>query len=140
MAQGKSKQGGSSQQHAPWALAEYRFREVIAPSSADMLYNTCCKNGLLPIGLTEPEVDRLFGAVKAFPGFRLAVDLERQTVATPDGALALGFAIEAFRKHCLINGLDDIGLTLRQVDAISEFEKSRPSWKPTTLPARISQG
>jgi 3-isopropylmalate/(R)-2-methylmalate dehydratase small subunit len=121
---------GSSREHAPWALADYGFRAVIAPSYADIFYNNCCKNGLLPIVLSEPEVDRLFGAVKAFPGFRLAVDLERQTVATPDGAMAFRFEIEAFRKHCLLNGLDDIGLTLQHADAIRAFEAKRLAEQP----------
>ncbi len=121
---------GSSREHAPWALADYGFRAVIAPSYADIFYNNCCKNGLLPIVLSEPDVDRLFGAVKAFPGFRLAIDLERQTVATPDGAMTFRFEIEAFRKHCLLNGLDDIGLTLQHADAIRAFEAKRLAEQP----------
>ena len=121
---------GSSREHAPWALADYGFRAVIAPSYADIFYNNCCKNGLLPIVLSEPDVDRLFGAVKAFPGFRLAVDLERQTVATPDGAMTFRFEIEAFRKHCLRHGLDDIGLTLQHADAIRAFEAKRLAEQP----------
>jgi 3-isopropylmalate/(R)-2-methylmalate dehydratase small subunit len=116
---------GSSREHAPWALADYGFRAVIAPSYADIFYNNCCKNGLLPIVLAESEVDRLFDAVKAFPGFRLVIDLERQTVATQDGSMSLGFDIVTFRKHCLVNGLDDIGLTLQHADAIREFEAKR---------------
>lgn len=113
---------GSSREHAPWALADYGFRALIAPSYADIFYNNCFKNGLLPIVLTEFEVSRLFDAVKAFPGFKLVIDLERQLVATPDGSMAFRFDVDPFRKHCLINGLDDIGLTLQHADAIREFE------------------
>jgi 3-isopropylmalate/(R)-2-methylmalate dehydratase small subunit len=116
---------GSSREHAPWALADYGFRAVIAPSYADIFCNNCCKNGFLPIVLTESEVGRLFDAIKAFPGFRLVIDLERQTVATQDGSMSFGFDIDTFRKHCLVNGLDDIGLTLQHADAIREFEAKR---------------
>ena len=116
---------GSSREHAPWALADYGFRAVIAPSYGDIFYNNCCKNGFLPIVLPESQVDRLFDAVKAFPGFRLVIDLERQTVATQDGGMSFGFDIDTFRKHCLVNGLDDIGLTLQHADAIREFEAKR---------------
>ena len=121
---------GSSREHAPWALADYGFRALIAPSYADIFYNNCCKNGLLPIVLAESEVDRLFDAVKAFPGFKLVIDLERQTVATPDGAMTFGFDIDAFRKHCLVNGLDDIGLTLQHADEIREFEAKHLADQP----------
>ena len=93
-------------------------------------YNNCCKTGLLPIVLTEAEVDRLFDAVKAFPGFKLVIDLERQSVATPDGAMACRFDIDEFRKHRLINGLDDIGLTLQHADAIREFEAKHLADQP----------
>src|SRR5438128_658000 len=116
---------GSSREHAPWALADYGFRALIAPSYADIFFNNCYKNGLLPIVLSESQVDRLFDAVKAFPGFRLTVDLERQSVSTPDGSMAFGFDVEPFRKHCLINGLDDIGLTLTHADDIRAFEAKR---------------
>ena len=116
---------GSSREHAPWALADFGFRALIAPSYADIFFNNCFKNGLLPIVLPESQVDALFGAVAAFPGFRLTVDLERQTVATPDGAMAFPFDVEPFRKHCLLNGLDDIGLTLQHADAIRAFEAKR---------------
>ena len=116
---------GSSREHAPWALADHGFRTLIAPSYADIFFNNCFKNGLLPIVLPESQVDALFGAVAAFPGFRLTVDLERQTVATPDGAMAFPFDVEPFRKHCLLNGLDDIGLTLQHADAIRAFEAKR---------------
>src|SRR5881394_522598 len=116
---------GSSREHAPWALLDYGFRAVIAPSFADIFYNNCCKNGLLPVVLTGHEVDRLFADTAAFPGFRLTIDLDRQTVATPDGSMSFGFEIEPFRKHCLLNGLDDIGLTLAHADEIRAFEAKR---------------
>jgi 3-isopropylmalate/(R)-2-methylmalate dehydratase small subunit len=121
---------GSSREHAPWALTDYGFRVLIAPSYADIFHNNCFKNGLLPIVLPERDVDRLFDAVRAFPGFKLKVDLERQTVATADGSMVFGFDVDAFRKHCLINGLDDIGLTLQHADAIREFEARRHAEQP----------
>ena len=113
---------GSSREHAPWALADYGFRALIAPSYADIFFNNCYKNGLLPIVLSEAEVDRLFHDAAAFPGFSLTIDLERQTVATVDGATVFAFEVEPFRKHCLLNGLDDIGLTLQHADEIRSFE------------------
>ena len=121
---------GSSREHAPWALADFGFRAVIAPSYADIFHNNCYKNGLLPIVLPESQVDRLFADTFAFPGFQLTVDLERQVVATVDWALAFGFDVEPFRKHCLLNGLDDIGLTLQHADAIREFEAKRLAEQP----------
>jgi 3-isopropylmalate/(R)-2-methylmalate dehydratase small subunit len=121
---------GSSREHAPWALLDYGFRVVIAPSFADIFYNNCCKNGLLPIVLTRHEVDRLFADTAAFPGFRLTIDLDQQTVATPDGSMNFGFEIEPFRKHCLLNGLDDIGLTLAHADEIRAFETKRLAEQP----------
>ena len=121
---------GSSREHAPWALTDYGFRALIAPSYADIFNNNCYKNGLLPIVLPESQIDRLFAAVKAFPGFKLTVDLERQTVATPDDSLAFSFDVEPFRKHCLLNGLDDIGLTLKHADAIRAFEAKRLADQP----------
>ena len=121
---------GSSREHAPWALADYGFRALIAPSYADIFFNNCYKNGLLPVVLPESQVDRLFDAVKAFPGFKLHIDLERQSVGTPDGSMAFAFEVEAFRKHCLFNGLDDIGLTLQHADAIREFEAKRLAGQP----------
>lgn len=127
---------GSSREHAPWALDQYGFRAVIAPSFADIFFNNCYKNGLLPIALSEMEVDKLFDAVKAFPGFRLLVDLERQTVSTPDGSTVHHFEIDSFRKHCLLNGLDDIGLTLQQADMIKSFEErhiARFPWLANTI-------
>ena len=116
---------GSSREHAPWALQDYGFRAIVAPSFADIFYNNCFKNGLLPIVLSNHEVDRLFADTAAFPGFGLTIDLDRQTVATTDGATVFGFEIESFRKHCLINGLDDIGLTLTHADEIRAFEEKR---------------
>jgi 3-isopropylmalate/(R)-2-methylmalate dehydratase small subunit len=121
---------GSSREHAPWAIKDYGFRALIAPSYADIFFNNCFKNGLLPIVLTESEVDRLFDAVRAFPGFRLTVDLERQSVATQDGAMTFAFDVEPFRKHCLRNGLDDIGLTLQHAEAIRQFEAKRLAEQP----------
>jgi 3-isopropylmalate/(R)-2-methylmalate dehydratase small subunit len=121
---------GSSREHAPWALADYGFRALIAPSYADIFFNNCYKNGLLPVVLAPSEVDALFAAVKAFPGFKLTIDLERQIVAAPDASLAYRFEIDPLRKHRLFNGLDDIGLTLQHADAISEFEARRLSEQP----------
>ena len=121
---------GSSREHAAWALGEYGFRAVIAPSYADIFYDNCCKNGLLPVVLTESEVDRLFHEVAAFPGFRLVVDLERQIVTTPEGAVAMRFEIDSFRKYCLVNGLDEVGLTLRHADEIRAFEERRRREQP----------
>ncbi len=121
---------GSSREHAPWALAEFGFRALIAPSYADIFFNNCCKNGLLPVVLTEAEVDRLFHDVAAFPGFRLVIDLERQTVATADARAVMRFEIDPFRKYCLLNGLDDIGITLRHADKIRSFEEKRKAEQP----------
>ena len=121
---------GSSREHAPWALDDFGFRTIIAPSFADIFYNNCFKNGLLPIVLPETQVDRLFHDVAAFPGFRLVVDLEAQTVAYPDGSQTYGFEVDAFRKHCLLNGLDEIGLTLQHVDEIRQFESKRRLEQP----------
>ncbi|TMG75301.1 MAG: 3-isopropylmalate dehydratase small subunit, partial [Betaproteobacteria bacterium] len=121
---------GSSREHAPWALAEYGFRALVAPSYADIFFNNCCKNGLLPVTLTEGEVDRLFHEVAAFPGFRLVIDLEKQAVATVDGSTVMRFEIEPFRKFCLINGLDDIELTLRHADKVRAFEERRRAEQP----------
>ena len=121
---------GSSREHAPWALLEYGFRAVIAPSYGDIFYNNCFKNGLLPVVLKASEVDALFHDVAAFPGFRLVIDLERQAVATADGAKAFRFEVDPFRKYCLLNGLDDIGLTLRHADKIHAFEEKRRAEQP----------
>jgi 3-isopropylmalate/(R)-2-methylmalate dehydratase small subunit len=116
---------GSSREHAPWALLDYGIRCVIAPSFGDIFFNNCYKNGLLPVVLTEAEVDRLFYEIASFPGFKLTVDLERQTVATLDESFVASFDVEPFRKYCLLNGFDDIGLTLRHADKIRTFEARR---------------
>jgi 3-isopropylmalate/(R)-2-methylmalate dehydratase small subunit len=121
---------GSSREHAPWALDDYGFRALIAPSFADIFYNNCFKNGLLPIVLPESQVDRIFHDVSAFPGFRLVVDLGAQTVSYADGSQVFAFEVDAFRKHCLLNGLDDIGLTLRHVEEIKTFEAKRRLEQP----------
>ena len=112
---------GSSREHAPWALDEYGFRSVIAPSFADIFFNNSFKNGLLPIILDDEEVDELFKQVQANPGYQLTIDLQAQAVTRPDGKV-LHFEIDAFRKHCLLNGLDDIGLTLQDGESIKTFE------------------
>ena len=114
---------GSSREHAPWALFDYGFKAVIAPSFGEIFYNNCLKNGLLPIVLADSEVDHLFHEVQAFPGFRLMVDLEQQVVATVDGGTVYRYEIDPFRKHCLLNGLDEIGLTLQHADEIKAFEE-----------------
>ena len=121
---------GSSREHAPWALEQYGFRAVIAPSFADIFFNNCYKNGLLPIVLTEAQVDQLFNEVKAFPGYKLVVDLEKQTVATANGSAVFPFEVDAFRKFCLLNGLDDIGLTLQKADKIRAFEERHLAAQP----------
>jgi 3-isopropylmalate/(R)-2-methylmalate dehydratase small subunit len=121
---------GSSREHAPWALADYGFRAIVAPSYADIFFNNCYKNGLLPIVLGESEVGRLFDATLAFPGFALTIDLERQIVTTKDGSLAFSFEVEPFRKTCLLDGLDDIGLTLAHADEIRAFEAKRLAEQP----------
>ena len=120
---------GSSREHAPWALDQFGFRALIAPSFADIFFNNCFKNGLLPIVLPEPQVARLFDEVAAFPGYQLTIDLERQVVVKPDGA-EWSFEVEPFRKHCLLGGLDDIGLTLQHADAIKSYEAERLLRKP----------
>ena len=120
---------GSSREHAPWAIDQYGFRCVIAPSFADIFFNNCFKNGLLPIVLPEAVVAQLFDEVAAFPGYELTVDLERQVVVRPQGE-AIPFEVQAFRKFCLLNGLDDIGLTLRHADKIKAFEAERLATKP----------
>ena len=112
---------GSSREHAPWALEEYGFRAIIAPSFADIFYNNSFKNGLLPIVLEDGEVDAMFAQCEATEGYALTVDLAAQTVTRPDG-VQHAFEIDAFRKHCLLHGLDDIGLTLQESEAIRAFE------------------
>ena len=120
---------GSSREHAPWALLDYGFRCIIAPSYADIFFNNCFKNGILPIQLDTDEVDILFSEVEANPGYQLLVDLEQQVVVTPSGQ-SFSFDVDAFRKHCLLNGLDDIGLTLQKVDQIKVFEARHKTAQP----------
>jgi len=112
---------GSSREHAPWALQDFGFSAIIAPSYADIFYNNCFKNGMLPIVLPTVVVDSLFKVVEIDVGYKLTIDLAAQTVAAPDGEV-LRFEVDAFRKHCLLNGLDDIGLTFQQADKIKAFE------------------
>jgi len=120
---------GSSREHAPWALLDYGFHVVIAPSFADIFFNNCFKNGILPIKLDAAIVDQLFNEVAANEGYRLAVNLEQQTVTTPSGK-SFEFDVDAHRKYCLLNGFDDIGLTLRQVDKIKAFEVKHRTAQP----------
>jgi 3-isopropylmalate/(R)-2-methylmalate dehydratase small subunit len=120
---------GSSREHAPWALSDYGFRVIIAPSFADIFYNNCFKNGLLPIVLVPEIVERLFQEVQAAPGYKLTVDLAAQSIKTPAGE-SIGFEVDAFRKHCSLNGLDDIGLTLQHVDEIKAYENRRKQEAP----------
>ncbi|MBV8620419.1 MAG: 3-isopropylmalate dehydratase small subunit [Curvibacter sp.] len=120
---------GSSREHAPWALDQYGFRAIIAPSFADIFFNNSFKNGLLPIVLPEATVAQLFDEVHAFPGYELTVDLERQVIVRAQGA-EIPFEVNAFRRYCLLNGFDDIGLTLRQADKIRAFEAERLATKP----------
>ncbi len=120
---------GSSREHAPWALDQYGFRAMIAPSFADIFFNNSFKNGLLPIVLPEAQVAALFDEVFAFPGYQLTIDLERQVVIKADGT-ELAFEVQAFRKQCLLNGWDDIGLTLRHADKIRAFEAERLARMP----------
>ena len=120
---------GSSREHAPWALEEYGFRTVIAPSFADIFYNNCFKNGMLPVVLSDGDVDDLFNECFANVGYQLTVDLQNQTVISPNGG-QYQFEIDAFRKHCLLNGLDDIGLTLQHADDIKAFEEKAKADRP----------
>lgn len=120
---------GSSREHAPWAIAQYGFRALIAPSYADIFFNNCFKNGLLPIVQPEEVVSQLFAEVAATPGYRLTIDLERQRIVKPDGS-EIAFDVQPFRKYCLLGGLDDIGLTLRHQDDIRAFEARRLTAKP----------
>lgn len=120
---------GSSREHAPWALEQYGFRALIAPSFADIFFNNCFKNGILPIVLSESVVSQLFDEVAAMPGYRLTIDLPRQVVVKPDGT-ELHFEVQAFRKYCLVNGYDDIELTLRHSQEIRGFETARLARMP----------
>lgn len=120
---------GSSREHAPWALMDFGLRAVIASSYADIFFNNCFKNGLLPIVLSEDSVEALFQSVNAQPGYQLSIDLEAQTVTTPENDV-YSFEIDAFRKHCLLNGLDEIGLTLNEADTIRAYEAKRTQREP----------
>lgn len=120
---------GSSREHAPWALSEYGFRAVIAPSYADIFFNNCFKNGMLPVILTEAQVDQLFRECVAHVGYEITVDLEKRQVITPSGE-AFSFEVDDFRRHCLLNGLDDIGLTLQDSAAIEAFEAKAKVARP----------
>lgn len=120
---------GSSREHAPWALMDFGFRAIIAPSFADIFYNNCFKNGLLPIVLSEDNVESLFKSVLGNEGFRITVDLESQQVIPEEGE-PLPFEIDEFRKHCLLNGLDEIGLTLNEADTIRAYEERRAGQEP----------
>ena len=121
---------GSSREHAPWALEDYGFRVLIAPSFADIFFNNCQKNGILPIVLAEADVEQLFQMTASQEGFRLRVDLASQQLSSLDGQFTRGFEVDAFRKHCLMNGLDEIGLTLQKADIIKAFEAKRLASKP----------
>ena len=133
---------GSSREHAPWALDQYGFRAVIAPSFADIFFNNCFKNGLLPIVLPEATVAQLFDEVHAFPGYQLTIDLERQVIVRQNRDEVVGeeipFEVQAFRKYCLLNGFDDIGLTLLQSDKIKAFEAQRLATKPWLAHTMVS--
>ncbi|OSZ67559.1 3-isopropylmalate dehydratase small subunit [Hydrogenophaga sp. IBVHS2] len=129
---------GSSREHAPWAIEQYGFRALIAPSFADIFFNNCFKNGLLPIVLPEATVARLFDEVAAFPGYELTIDLERQVIVKPQGE-EIPFDVQPFRKYCLLNGLDDIGLTLRHKDKIAAYESQRLATKPWLAHTMVGQ-
>ena len=121
---------GSSREHAPWALRDFGFRAVIAPSFGDIFFSNSFKNGFLPVVLGESQVDQLFYDAASFPGFQLTIDLDEQTVATTDGSKKFRFDVDPFRKYCLLNGLDEIGLTLRHADQIRAFEDRRRAQFP----------
>jgi len=120
---------GSSREHAPWALEDFGFRAIIATSFADIFFNNCFKNGLLPIRLDAKKVDALFKAVEANAGYKLKIDLAQQSISTPEGAV-YRFEVEEFRKHCLLNGLDDIGLTLQHIGEIKSYEAKHSTAQP----------
>lgn len=115
---------GSSREHAPWALLDYGFRAIIAPSFADIFYNNCFKNGILPIKLSEEQVDELFKRAQGKENYQLTIDLQEQVVKDNDG-LSYPFEVDAYRRYCLLNGLDDIGITLQYEDKIAAYEASR---------------
>jgi len=120
---------GSSREHAPWALDQFGFRAILAPSFADIFFNNCFKNGLLPIVLPEATIDMLFNEVAVHPGYSLTIDLDQQVILRPGGE-TISFDVIAFRKYCLLNGFDDIGLTLRHKDKIQAYEANRLATKP----------
>jgi 3-isopropylmalate/(R)-2-methylmalate dehydratase small subunit len=124
---------GSSREHAPWALLDYGFRAILAPSFADIFFNNCCKNGILPVILPDAQIDEVFRRVAATEGYRLTVDLETQTV-TDETGLRFEFRVDPFRRDCLLNGWDDIGLTLRIADRIADYEKSHHPAAPMHAP------
>ena len=124
---GKNFGCGSSREHAPWALEDYGFRAVIAPSFADIFYNNCFKNGILPVTLPEETVNQLLALASATPGYKLTVDLEARTISDESG-FTVPFTVDSFRRHCLMNGLDDIGLTQQHEQDITAFESRRPTW------------
>jgi len=126
---------GSSREHAPWALYDYGFRAIIAPSFADIFYNNCCKNGLLPVTLPDEAVTELLAKAQAQPGYRLTVDLQAQLV-TDDAGFRAPFTVDPFRRDCMLRGLDDIGLTLQHAPAIAASEAHRPSWRQTATVGR----
>ncbi len=127
---------GSSREHAPWALQDYGFRAIIAPGFADIFYNNCFKNGLLPVVLAEEQVDRLFQEVEATEGYRLTVDLQSRQICLPDGT-SMSFDIDDFRRHCLLHGLDDIGLTLQNADDIRAYEAERMKREPWVFDVNV---
>lgn len=127
---------GSSREHAPWALEQYGFRAIVAPSFADIFFSNCFKNGVLPIVLGEEEVEQLFVDVEAAPGFQLTIDLPNQRIVRPDGT-GLPFDVQPFRKDCLVNGFDDIALTLRHEDRIRAFEGARLAAMPWLAPTQV---
>ncbi len=131
---GRNFGSGSSREHAPWALLDYGFRAIIAPSYADIFYNNCFKNGILPVVLPEADVAVLLERAREEAGYSLNIDLERQVVEDSDG-FSRPFEVDGFRRYCLLHGLDDVGLTLQHQDDIAAYEANRPSWRPRTLSA-----
>ncbi|MGH2460789.1 MAG: 3-isopropylmalate dehydratase small subunit [Chloroflexota bacterium] len=123
---------GSSREHAPWALLDYGFRAIVAPSFGDIFYNNCLQNGILPVRLPEETVDEILARAKAAPGYRVTVDLERNLVEDDQG-LSVPFEVASFRRHCLLNGLDDVGLTLQHESDIADYEANRPGWRPIAV-------
>lgn len=118
---------GSSREHAPWALQDYGFRVIVTPSFADIFYNNCFKNGILPVTLSEEQIDQLFTKTLASDGYQLTIDLEKQEVRD-DAGLCFHFEIDPYRRYCLMKGLDDIGITLQYEDKITQYEKQLPSY------------